>query len=116
MKTTPIEEDESTGEINESVEIVQLSESQRKILKTTWMTLSLEFGQGFSYLKNDSEDNPVTEPFLRYIWAKSKMDQNCKTCLKTTSENKDHWQKRPQRGEGTVHEYGVNMIILDDFS
>ena len=76
MKTTPIEEVESIREISndESVEIVQLSESQRNILKTTWMTLSREFGQGFSYLKNDSEDNPVTEPFLRYIWARSKMD------------------------------------------
>ena len=98
MKTTPIEEDESTGEINESVEIVQLSESQRKILKTTWMTLSLEFGQGFSYLKNDSEDNPVTEPFLRYIWAKSKMDQNCKKQhLKIrTTDKKDHKGGRAQ--------------------
>ena len=57
LKTTPIEEDDSIREINdESVEIVQLSESQRNILKTTWMTLSREFGQGFSYLKNDSED------------------------------------------------------------
>ena len=65
-KTSPIEqEDDEISQLEESLEIIQISESQIGIIKSTWNTLSRELGEGLSYLKNDSENNPVTEPFLR---------------------------------------------------
>jgi hypothetical protein len=64
-KTSPIEQDEEISQLEESLEIIQISESQIGIIKSTWSTLSRELGEGLSYLKNDTEENPVTEPFLR---------------------------------------------------
>ena len=65
-KTSPIEQDDDEiSQLEESLEIIQISESQIGIIKSTWNTLSRELGEGLSYLKNDSENNPVTEPFLR---------------------------------------------------
>ena len=63
QKTSPI--DDEISQMEESLEIIQISESQIGIIKSTWNTLSRELGEGLSYLKNDSENNPVTEPFLR---------------------------------------------------
>ena len=64
-KTSPIEQDDEISQMEETLEIIQISESQIGIIKSTWNTLSRELGEGLSYLKNDSENNPVTEPFLR---------------------------------------------------
>ena len=64
-KTSPIEEDDEISQLEETLEIIQISESQIGIIKSTWNTLSRELGEGLSYLKNDTENNPVTEPFLR---------------------------------------------------
>ena len=64
-KTSSIEQDDEISQLEESLEIIQISESQIGIIKSTWNTLSRELGEGLSYLKNDTENNPVTEPFLR---------------------------------------------------
>ena len=59
------QEDVEIHSLEESVEIIPLSESQKQLIKTTWTTLSRELNEGLSYLKNDTEANPITEPFLK---------------------------------------------------
>ena len=59
------QEDVEIHSLEESVEIIPLSENQKQLIKTTWTTLSRELNEGLSYLKNDTEANPITEPFLK---------------------------------------------------